>query len=135
MLPEKVLRIISFSLRRMGKRIQIKGSHRKHFTRTLAVTACNERRVDIKEIALLKKAMNRIRSRRTNSEYCAEQIGAGTQVRHCPKVLSGMTFFLQRIVRRRSALCLDGGSVNFKRLFRLRRYHDDPLDGNGGADV
>ena len=72
---------------------------------------------------LLEELMNRIRDQRAYAKYSLERIGSWAQMRDGTQIFQRMTFFLQRIIRRRITfhhhfLCLD-----LKRLFCLRSSH------------
>ena len=75
----------------------------KHFARPFAIAGGDDRRVNMHEVALLKKAMNRKGHATARAKHRTMEVRARTQVRDRTQKLRAVAFFLQRIILRYAA--------------------------------
>src|SRR5262249_48246490 len=76
---------------------QIKRSHAEERPGALAVAASDDRRVDVKEILLLKGIVDRSANTISHAGNRTESVGARTKVSDRPEKLEGMSLFLKWI--------------------------------------
>ena len=134
-LSEEVFGEIHLSLVGFGNIVQIHGGHLEHFSRALAVTAGDQRGMHIHKSSLLEKFVDGVGDQGTHPEHRLEGVGSGPQVGHCPQILHGMTFLLQRIIRSGSPFHIHLHRLNLKRLLCLGRSHQGTPHHNGGSHV
>ena len=86
MFLKEILRIVNFSICSFRYFFEVKRGNRKHFASAFAIAASNYWSVCINKALLLKKFVNSISGRRTNSVSGAESICARTKVSNSSKV-------------------------------------------------
>src|SRR4051794_35040231 len=76
---------------------RIERRHAKEFARAFAVARGDDRGVDVDEIPLLEKLVDREGQPAADAKHGAKEIRARTQVRDFPHEFEGMPFFLERV--------------------------------------
>ena len=135
LLAEEVFGIVDRAIFESGRVIEVERRHLEHFTGAFTVRACDERRVDIDEAALLEELVDGVSDDAAHAEHGLEGVGSDTQMRKCPQKLHGVALRLDREIGGRRALNRNFARLNFKRLLSIRRHDQRTGYDHGGADV
>ena len=79
------------------------GRHAEHLARALAIAGGDDGRVDVDEIPLVEKPVDREGHAAADAEHRAVEIGARPQMGDAAQELLAVAFLLQRIILRHAA--------------------------------
>src|SRR3970282_660632 len=114
---EEVLRQVDVTVRAAREVAQVQGCYIKHLAGTFAIRGGDNRRLNVDEVSLLKKAVNCAGEGVAHAESRAEGVATDPQVGDVTQELEGMSLLLQRVGR---GICraVDGDPCGFQ-LHRL----------------
>ena len=135
LLAEEVFGIVDRAIFESGRVIEVERRHLEHFAGTFTVRACDERRVDIDEAALLEELVDGVGDDAAHAEDGLEGVRSRAQMRKCPQKLHGVALGLDREIGGRRALNRNFARLNFKRLLGIRRHDQRTGYDHSGADV
>ena len=134
LLAEEVLAVVDFALLVPGDVVEVKGRHREHLARTLGIGCGDEGSVQIYEALGMEIFVDCEGHLAAEPEDCAEGVGSGTHVRHCPEVFEGGVLLLQGIAHG-VALTVDGNllCLDLHALSATHGFHELAPDAYAGS--
>ena len=132
---EEILREIHRAVLRARRVGRVKCRDAEHLARTLTVARRDQRGMHIKEAALIKEAVDRLRHHGAHAERGLEGVRARAQMLDGAQIFQRMALLLQRIIARAFPFDGDGLGADLKGLRRIRRKHEFALDGDRAAGI
>src|SRR5699024_6379670 len=96
LLAEELSAVIDLAVFCLWQIFHVQRGHPEHLAGAFTVTAGDDRRVNIDEVIVLEKLVDRIGHQGSDPEYRGKSIAPRTQVGDLTHKFHGMAFFLQR---------------------------------------